>query len=419
MKNKYNTIQKYILDNSVKDYTKETVDGLFRAILEPVISNQKFEALLLFRIKDLSNKKSYVQRLCFSNVKMFSFNESLNELNIYNSEIHDIWKDTEFLIVLGHRYSATLIWDYSLSGIENRTPVCLMYNSKYTNELAKLILQNSNDDFKEEIAKFTPDRRENTLLNKSVQNICDLLDEKEEEILFSVAQSKTPINNNEELKTAQAITDKAKFVAHEIKNNLSIVNLYSKIIEKRLQGIQLDEETQESINNAIKNIEKASSSMSYLISDLRSFAKPYLTQENLKEIITSTVNLCEIKAQTNNVKINISNTIDEEIITDKAKLECALMNIIFNAIEACSEGCKINISCLKDSDEIKVLIENNGKEIPKDIQNKIFNAEFTTKEKGNGIGLSACKEQLKQINCDLNLISSDKEKTIFEINIQI
>ena len=222
MKNKYNIIQKYILDNSVKDYTKETVDGLFRAILEPVISNQKFEELLLFRIKDLSNKRSYIQRLCFSNVKMFSFNESLNELNVYNSEINNVWNDTEFLIILGHRYSAALIWDYSLSGIENRTPICLMYNSKYTNELAKIILQNSNDDFKEEITKFTPDRRENTLLNKSVQNICDLLDEKEEEILFSVAQSKTPINNNEELKTAQAITDKAKFVAHEIKNNLSI-----------------------------------------------------------------------------------------------------------------------------------------------------------------------------------------------------
>ena len=103
MMNKFNTIQKYILDNSVRDYTKETVDGLFRAILEPVISNQKFEALLLFRIKDFSNKNSYIQRLCFSNVKMFSFNENLNEFNIYNSEINDIWKDTEFLIILGHR----------------------------------------------------------------------------------------------------------------------------------------------------------------------------------------------------------------------------------------------------------------------------------------------------------------------------
>ncbi len=419
MMNKFNTIQKYILDNSVRDYTKETVDGLFRAILEPVISNQKFEALLLFRIKDFSNKKSYIQRLCFSNVKMFSFNENLNEFNIYNSEINDIWKDTEFLIILGHRYSAALIWDYSLSGIEGRTPVCLMYNSKYTNELAKVILQNSNDDFKEEILKFTPDRRENTLLNKSVQNICDLLDEKEEELLFSVAQSNTPIDNNEELKTAKAVTEKAKFVAHEIKNNLSIINLYSKIIEKRLQGIDFDDETQESINSALKNIEKASSSMSYLISDLRSFAKPYLTQTNLKEIITFVVDLCKIKAEANNIALNVSNILEEEIITDEAKIKCALMNIIFNAIEACTDGCEINISCTKEENEIKILIENNGQEISKETQKKIFNSEFTTKEKGNGIGLSACKNQLKEINCDLNLVSSDKEKTIFEISISI
>ena len=43
MKNKFNTLQKYIFDNSVKEYRKETVNGLFRSILEPIISNQKFE----------------------------------------------------------------------------------------------------------------------------------------------------------------------------------------------------------------------------------------------------------------------------------------------------------------------------------------------------------------------------------------
>ena len=159
--------------------------------------------------------------------------------------------------------------------------------------------------------------------------------------------------------------------------------------------------------------------MSYLISDLRSFAKPYLTQFSLKDTITSIVDLCKIKAETNNVKINAFDILDEEIITDEAKLKCALMNVIFNAIEACTDGCEINISCVKDTAEIKVLIENNGEEIPIDIQNKIFDSEFTTKDKGNGIGLSACKEQLKQINCDLNLVSSNKEKTIFEINIQL
>ena len=93
------------------------------------------------------------------------------------------------------------------------------------------------------------------------------------------------------------------------------------------------------------------------------------------------------------------------------------MNVIFNAIEACTDGCKIDISCTQEENEIKILIENNGQEISKEIQKKIFDSEFTTKEKGNGIGLSACKDQLKEINCDLNLVSSNKEKTIFEISI--
>ena len=50
MKNNYNTLLKYIFNDSVNiEYRKETIDGLFRAILEPVISNQKFEACILFQ----------------------------------------------------------------------------------------------------------------------------------------------------------------------------------------------------------------------------------------------------------------------------------------------------------------------------------------------------------------------------------
>ena len=50
MKNRFNTLKKFIYDNSEKEYHEKTVNGLFRAILEPVISNQKFDACVLLRL---------------------------------------------------------------------------------------------------------------------------------------------------------------------------------------------------------------------------------------------------------------------------------------------------------------------------------------------------------------------------------
>ena len=139
MKKLFNTLHKYILDHSVKDYTKETVNGLFRTIIEPICSNQKFEALVLLKLENIEGKNSILQRLNFSGAKIVSYCDCLQSQKIDNSEINDIWKNTEFIIVLGRRYSAAMLWDYSLSEEKNKTPVCLLYNSKLITEIAKCI----------------------------------------------------------------------------------------------------------------------------------------------------------------------------------------------------------------------------------------------------------------------------------------
>ena len=131
MKNKFNTLQKYIFDNSVKEYRKETVNGLFRAILEPVVSNQKFESFILFRLLDLKEKENYLKRLEFSGAKLYNFSELLEN----NCEKENIWGTTEFVVIFGQRYSVALIWDYS-TGTGETTDVCLLYNSSIISEIA-------------------------------------------------------------------------------------------------------------------------------------------------------------------------------------------------------------------------------------------------------------------------------------------
>ena len=79
--------------------------------------------------------------------------------------------------------------------------------------------------------------------------------EKNEEIIFSESEKKHLVPADDSIKTAEIVADKAKFIAHEIKNNLSIINLYSKITEKRIDSVSADEEVINSINNALKNIQ--------------------------------------------------------------------------------------------------------------------------------------------------------------------
>ena len=93
----------------------------------------------------------------------------------------------------------------------------------------------------------------------------------------------------------------------------------------------------------------------------------------------------------------------------------ALTNLIFNAIEASKSNCVISIDCFDEMNQLKLFVKNNGEKIPQDIQNKIFQADFTTKEKGNGLGLAICKQQMQMLGGDINLVHSNDIETLFEI----
>ena len=416
MKNNYNTLLKYIFNESVNiEYRKETINGLFRTILEPVISNQKFESCILFKLDDVNDKSSMLKRLFFSGATLYSYSQSLKSFQLENNIIDDIWDDTQFVVILGQRYSAALLWNTKTASNSDSASVCLLFNSKIISDIAKTISDNSKADLKEYIQKYVSERRQNSLMNRALQNIASVLNEKNEEIIFFESEKKHLVPADDTIKTAEIVADKAKFIAHEIKNNLSIINLYSKITEKRMNSVNADEEVIQSINNALKNIVNASENVSSLISDLRCLSTPFIQEINLRNLILNTVSMCQEKADKAGVSINVVNFDEGIISSDKTKLQCAITNLIFNAIEACNKDCEICIDCFVEQKEVRVFVKNNGEKIPQDIQNKIFQADFTTKEKGNGLGLAICKQQMQMLGGDINLVHSNDVETLFEI----
>ena len=420
MRNNYNTLLKYIFDETVNiEYRKETINGLFRAILEPVISNQKFESCILFKLDDVNDKSSMLKRLFFSGATLYSYSQALNSFQLENNIIDDIWDDTQFVVILGQRYSAALVWNTKTASNSDSASVCLLFNSKIISDIAKTISDNSKVDLKEYIQKYVSERRQNSLMNRALQNIANVLNEKNEEIIFSESEKKHLVPADDSIKTAEIVADKAKFIAHEIKNNLSIINLYSKITEKRIDSVSADEEVINSINNALKNIVNASENVSSLISDLRCLSTPYMQEISLKNLLLSTVSMCQEKADKASVSVKVVNFNDYVILTDKTKLQCSITNLLFNAIEACNKGCEICIDCFVEPKEVRVFVKNNGEKIPQDIQNKIFQADFTTKEKGNGLGLAICKQQMQMLGGDINLVHSNDVETLFEIVLPV
>jgi signal transduction histidine kinase len=111
---------------------------------------------------------------------------------------------------------------------------------------------------------------------------------------------------------------------------------------------------------------------------------------------------------------------DRIILTiDQGLFHCALLNIIVNAYQAIEGRGRITLSVLKNNDTCNISISDTGAGIePKDLE-KIFTPFFTTKKRGNGLGLSEAYRIVQAHGGTIDVRSKPISGTTFTINIPI
>ncbi len=76
---------------------------------------------------------------------------------------------------------------------------------------------------------------------------------------------------------------------------------------------------------------------------------------------------------------------------DARQLKELVLNLVLNAIEACSEGDRVTIAVATESDPIVLTVLDSGKGIELDDLPRIFEPYFTTRDNGSGLGLAISK----------------------------
>lgn len=415
-KKQKNLLKDLMLKESPKEYSKQTINGLFRSILEPAIELTSQSPLVLLRLKDLKGVDSILKRLEYSAAKVYSFSDD-TAIKFENVQKNSCWENIEFAVVLAPRYSAAMLWDSSLASMKDCSFVHLVYNSRQISDIVRIIFDNSTVDLEQYLTDFAPDRRENELLNSSIAKLTDNLNALNEEIRITEGERKSLGETENKLQEYEYTSSKAKIIAHEVKNQLSIIDLYSKIIEKRVESGKADKE---SSKNAVNNIKKAAYSISQFLDELKTFAKPILVERRLASIISEVVESALPKAKEANVNLECNVKTDYKVHVDEVKIRSVLLNVIYNAIESVKGKGKVSVQIdAKQGNNARVLVKDNGTGIAKELQDKIFEFGFTTKIEGNGLGLYICRSLMKEQYGNINLLESDEKGTTFELLIPI
>ena len=210
----------------------------------------------------------------------------------------------------------------------------------------------------------------------------------------------------------------ARTIAHEVRNPLTNILLAT----EQLKEI---ENKSEEVTVLLELINRNATRINQLVSDLLNatrFTQLDLVMVEASQIIDETAEMAMERIELN--KIVLEKNYSGEgccISVDKEKLKAALLNIIVNAIEA-MDGMDKNVLTLKTRKEgNKCIIEiaDSGKGISEEALQKLFDPYFTTKLKGNGLGLTNTQSIILNHNGTIDVYSKQGHGSTFVILLDL
>lgn len=158
--------------------------------------------------------------------------------------------------------------------------------------------------------------------------------------------------------------------------------------------------------------------MDKIVSDLQDYAQPLapqLTETNLPKLIRQTLSMINIP-KTVKVSMKIEKLANSALI-DPTLMRRTLTNLAINAIQAMPKRGRLTIRARCKGDSTIITVEDSGVGIPRKNLAKIFNPFFTTKAKGQGLGLAVCKRLVEAQGGTINVKRKPRKGTAFTIKL--
>ena len=381
-------------------YSSTIIESLTRSILEP-IAKENSKAIVFARLKNVKGTDGLIKRLEYSKDII------LREFSDFEFSKFDI-EETGFVVLTTQRYNCAFLFREKE---ENKYEIYFKVNSKMVNDVYETLKAIFLIDYDEEFYAHRPELRDNFMMNEAIGNIIKYFEEtiKENEYNSKIQENYRTVNEtNTSLRNE--IYQNARQIAHEIKNQLSILDIYTRIFEKKTQDIE-----------SVKPIRKSIELIKSQIEQFKNIDVINLQEKNIKLILQDSIKMYgNILKEKNNKIILIDEMagFEANAFVDEEKFLIVINNIIKNANDS-TKNDEIIIKLKQVEEQIKISIINHGEMIEKENQGKIFEQGYTTKKDGWGVGLSVCKKFIGSQFGTFELTKSDEKETIFTLTLPL
>ncbi len=206
-------------------------------------------------------------------------------------------------------------------------------------------------------------------------------------------------------------------VAHEVKNPLGGIELFSGLLDEELRAATPN------VPEALEHLTRIRRELDYLkriVEDFLAFAreqKVMRTAFEARHFVTSAVSHLQGEATSRGVTLELD-VAPFRLDGDESLLTSAVVNLVKNALQISKQGQRVKVTGRVTSGRGVLDVEDEGPGITPELQARIFEPFYTTREKGTGLGLPLAKK-LVEANGGTLTLESIPGRTVFRLSLPL
>jgi len=215
-------------------------------------------------------------------------------------------------------------------------------------------------------------------------------------------------------------------LAHEIKNPVSTIKINLRLISEQIQSkwLPAGEADKKEIDSALRKIsviEKENDRLGQILEDFVKFARPAqprFSSVDINELVTDMIDFYQPQAHKHSIAIK-SELYSRQLFCkiDPDMLKQVLLNLFINAREAMSGGGELVIRTGKKAGNVLIEVQDTGVGIGSDDIANIFDAYYSARKDGSGLGLATAKRVITAHRGTIEVKSEPGKGSLFTIRL--
>jgi nitrogen fixation/metabolism regulation signal transduction histidine kinase len=213
----------------------------------------------------------------------------------------------------------------------------------------------------------------------------------------------------------------AKQIAHEIKNPLTPMRLSIQHLQRSINDKK--ENWEEQFDRLSKMLIEQIDDLSAIATEFSNFAKMPAAQNEKLDLVKKLYDTCKLFENTENlsIRLDVNGLENLFVYADREQLSRVFINLLKNATQSIPDSRKglLLVSLEMDNSLATIKFHDNGKGIPEEIRDKLFQPNFTTKSGGMGMGLAIVESILKNAGGKIYYETELNKGSVFIVELPI